>query len=212
MPSVEHSTDPRAFWDEMYQRRDPDRLGSPHPLLVDVADGATAGSALDLGSGSGANAVWLAGRGWTVTAVDVSQVALDMTARHAERAGASARVRPLRADLRDWRPDGTFDLVCSFFLHTPLELDTGALLARAASWVAPGGTLLVVGHATLPPWAWNPEAPPDDLGASDLVAALGLDGPGWEVRLAEEVERTATGPEGQQADVRDTVLHAVRQA
>lgn len=206
------ATDARAFWDEMYERRDPDRLGPPHPRLVDAVGGATAGSALDLGSGSGANAVWLAGQGWTVTALDVSQVALDMTARHAQRAGVAAQVRPLRADLRDWEARGTFDLVCSFFLHTPLELDTGALLARAASWVAPGGTLVVVGHATLPPWAWDPDATHGFLSASHLVAALKLDRPGWEVRLAEEVERTATGPGGQQADVRDAVLHASRLA
>lgn len=207
---MDQATDARAFWDEMHGRRDPDRLGAPHPQLVDAIGGATAGSALDLGSGSGANAVWLAGQGWTVTAVDVSQVALDMTTHHAERAGVAARVRPLRADLRDWRAPGTFDLVGSFFLHTPLELDTGSLLARAASWVAPGGTLVIVGHATLPPWAWNPDATSDFLGASDLVSALGLEAPGWTVRRAEEVERTATGPDGQLAEVRDAVLHATR--
>lgn len=205
-------TDPRAFRDEMHERRDPDRLGEPHPQLVDAVEDATAGSALDLGSGSGANAVWLAGRGWTVTAVDVSQVALDLTARHAERAGVAARIRPVLADLRDWEAPGTFDLVCSFFLHSPLELNTGALLARAASWVAPGGTLVVVGRATLPPWAWDPDTTAGFLGAADLVSALGLDAPSWRVRRAEEVARTATGPDGQRADVRDTVLHATRLA
>ena len=86
------------------------------------------------------------------------------------------------------------------------------LRTRVDGHAAESPPLVVVGHATLPPWAWDPDATDGFLGASDLVAALNLERPDWEVRLAEEVERTATGPDGQHAAVRDAVLHASRLA
>lgn len=204
------SDDAQAFWDEIYRGRDRSRHGEPHPYLREALASAVPGRALELGCGDGISAVWLASRGWTVTAVDVSQVALDTAAQRAEHAGASSRISWQRADLCEWAPQETFDVVTALFLHTPLELDTAAVLARAAAAVRNNGTLLAVGHYTLPPWAWDGDAADGLLSASDLATAVGVHEPDWQTILAEEVPRTVTGHDGHASTVLDAVLHAVR--
>ena len=80
--------------------------------------GPPPGDALDAGSGEGADAIWLASRGWAVTAVDVSAVALDRAAAHAEAEGV--HVNWQREDLLTWDPGpGRFDLVMAQFMHLP---------------------------------------------------------------------------------------------
>jgi SAM-dependent methyltransferase len=115
-------------------------------LLAEVADLAP-GRALDLGCGAGRNAVWLAERGWRVTAVDFSEVALAMA-----RALAAARgvdVEWVDADVVTWTPPArAFDLVCVLYVQLPAP-ERRILLAHAAGAVRPGGTLLVVGHDLL---------------------------------------------------------------
>ncbi len=140
------SHEAQAFWDEVYRGRDRSGPGEPHPYLREVLASLHPGRALELGCGDGATAIWLAARGWTVTAVDVSQVALEAAAGHAERAGVSSHITWQQADLRDWTTRETFDLATALFLHTPLELDAPALLARAAAQTRDGGTLLTIGH------------------------------------------------------------------
>ena len=73
------------FWDERYSSADRIWSGNPNPHLVTVAAHLTPGTALDVGSGEGADAIWLASHGWTVTAIDISQVALDRSAAHRRR-------------------------------------------------------------------------------------------------------------------------------
>jgi SAM-dependent methyltransferase len=203
--------DARAFWEERYRRRDPDRAGRPHPLLADAVGATAPGEALDLGAGDGANAIWLASAGWRVTAVDLSAVALEHGARHARTAGVDDRITWRRADLASWTPSEDADLVCAFFLHGPFALDAAGALARAAARVRPGGALLVVGHATLPPWAWDHEGTAELPRAAELTAALGLGDPAWDVRRAEELPRMAVHG-GERAEVLDAVVHAVRRA
>jgi SAM-dependent methyltransferase len=205
------TADAQAFWDALHARRDPERPGRPHPYLVEAMGAASPGAALELGSGDGANAIWLAAAGWDVLAVDLSPTALALAAAHAGRAGVSERIAWRQADLAEWSPADDADLVCSFFLHTNHPLDRTDALARAAARVRPGGTLLVVGHATLPPWAWDPDDTADLPRGAVLAAALGLDGPGWDVRRAEEVPRVAVRGD-QRAEVLDSVVHAVRLA
>ncbi len=119
--------------------------------------GLRPGSALDVGSGEGADAIWLARQGWRVTAVDISSVAL---ARAAERASqdaeASGRITWAHHDLTASPPPaGTFDLVSAQFMHLPLAQRT-ELHHRLAASVAPGGTLLIVGHHPSDLEAGNP--------------------------------------------------------
>ena len=206
------SDEAQAFWDKVHRRRDRSCQHAPHPYVRKALASAVPGRALELGCGHGNTAVWLASRGWTVTAVDISRIALDAAAEHAERVGVSSRITWQHADLRDWTTERTFDLVAALFLHTLLELDAPALLARAAAQTRVRGTLLSVGHYTLPPWAWNRDKTDGLRCASEIAAALGVHEPEWRTILAEELPRTVTDHDGHSSTVLDTVLHAVRAA
>jgi methylase of polypeptide subunit release factors len=96
--------------------------GRANATLVDVVQDLPPGTALDLGCGEGGDAVWLALRGWQVTAVDVSPTALRRAGEHAAQAGVADRVTTERHELGRSFPDGTYDLVCAAFLHSPVEL------------------------------------------------------------------------------------------
>ena len=109
------------FWEDHYRGREKRRSVRPGAVLAEVAGPLTPGSALDLGCGEGGDAVWLATRGWRVTAVDVSETALERTAGHAAEAGVGDRVDLAKHDLGRSFPEGEFDLVSAQFLHSPVE-------------------------------------------------------------------------------------------
>ncbi len=132
-------------WEERYRGRDRVWSGRPNPVLVAEAGDLPAGRAMDVGCGEGADAVWLAKRGWEVTAVDISTVALGRAAGHAAEAGVGERITFRHADLRSERPGEGFDLVSAQFMHLPPDARR-ELYTRLAGAVAPGGTLLVAGH------------------------------------------------------------------
>src|SRR5215207_9026059 len=134
-------------WDERYSGRETMWSGNPNPQLVAEAAGLTPGTALDVGCGEGGDVIWLARQGWTVTGADFSANGLARAARHAEEAGVADRVDWWQVDARTFAAGGrSYDLVTSHFLHPP---DGGMVevTARLAEAVAPGGHLLVVGHA-----------------------------------------------------------------
>lgn len=134
----------RAMWDERHAARDPIEAHEPDATLVALAGPLAPGRALDLATGDGRNAVWLASRGWAVTAVDFSGVALERGRAAADRAAVSVEWR--QADLLEWRPEPrSADLVILMFLHLP-EAERRRVYDAAAEAVAPGGRLLVVGH------------------------------------------------------------------
>jgi SAM-dependent methyltransferase len=236
-PQADHDGAAR-LWDDMYRSRPRVWSGRPNPQLVAEAAGLTPGTALDLGCGEGADALWLAERGWTVTAVDVSAVALERAAGHAAESEAGHRVTWLQRDLETWQPDTTFDLVSAQFLHST-EMPWQRSHRTAADAVRPGGTLLVVGHHPdgMPPWSSHSQSTPSDAGhsqaghshssgapdhsaghsgtaryftAEQLVDELGITLPEWSVEVVESREREATGPDGQVAILADAVVRAVR--
>ena len=139
------------------------------------------GTALDLGCGEGGDAIWLAAQGWTVTAADISQTALDIAAQHAAEAGVTVAWE--RHDLAVSLPAGSFDLVTTSFLHSKVELPRARILRAAAEAVAPGGTLLVVGHAP------SAEHHHEDLPGPDAVVAELALPEDWE--LGERAPRAA---------------------
>ena len=109
--------------------------------------GLTPGTALDVGCGEGGDVIWLAQQGWRVTGADFSANGLARAARHAEEAGVADRIEWWQVDARTFAADGrSFDLVTTHFLHPP---DGGMVdvTRRLCEAVAPGGHLLVVGHA-----------------------------------------------------------------
>ncbi|MFD6062548.1 class I SAM-dependent methyltransferase [Rhodococcus wratislaviensis] len=204
----------QEFWDERYRSTTAVWSGDPNPHLVEEVADVTPGSALDVGSGEGADAIWLASRGWNVTGVDVSAVAVERAAERAAEAGAGIADRTTwqQADILSWEPPARrFDLVSAHFMHLPGPARE-ALHRRLAGAVRPGGRLLVVGHhpSDLETSAGRPNVP-DMLFTPDQVAAV-LDGGEWEILVAATPSREARDPEGRPVTVHDTVLHAVRRA
>lgn len=198
-----HGTDAHD-WDERYGD---DQMWSGHPneqLVVEASD-LVPGTVLDVGCGEGADAIWLAQRGWRATGIDVSAKALGRAARAAEMAGIDVAWRPVGlADFDGW----TYDLVISFY--PALMRGDGEIIETLLDAVAPGGTLLVVHHAHVDrELAREHGFDPDDyVRHEDLVDALtGRDG--WTLDTAEERVRTA--PEGPGAHHHtDLVLRARR--
>jgi len=133
---------PSDFWNRRYQ--DTDRLWSrePNALLAAFAPTLQPGRALDLGAGEGRNAVWLAQGGWSVTALDVSGVALARAAQRAAEEGVPLDC--VEADWREYRPQALFDLVVLSFMH-PRPDDHPSMFEFAREALAPGGHLFVIG-------------------------------------------------------------------
>lgn len=136
-----------AWWETFYTENAGRWSGRPNTSLVAEAGGLPPGRALDLGCGQGGDAIWLAQQGWTVTGADVSATALAAAARAAEAAGVAGAITWERHDVAASLPEGPFDLVTTSYLHSPVEIPRGPILRAAAARVAPGGTLLVIGHA-----------------------------------------------------------------
>ncbi|MBT2483487.1 MULTISPECIES: cyclopropane-fatty-acyl-phospholipid synthase family protein [unclassified Microbacterium] len=209
-------TDPEEFWETRYlnRRGESGRMWSGRvnaTIAHQVAD-VTPGTALELGSGEGADALWLAAEGWTVTAVDISGRALAVGAAEAERQGLADRIEWVQADLATWQPPAEYDLVTSAFLHSPVELPREAILRRAAAAVAPGGRLLVVGHGAFPPGS-HPEHDVEDAPPlptpDEVLAALELPR-GWEVETNALVDRVAKWRDGTDVTLTDSVLRVRR--
>jgi thioredoxin reductase/SAM-dependent methyltransferase len=202
----------REFWEERYRSAPLIWSGRPNPQLVDEVADLPPGTAVDVACGEGGDALWLAGRGWRVTAVDLAQTALDRVDAAAAQAGpeVAARVRTVRADVGTWVPgDDRYDLVTSHFLHLP-PADRAHAFGRMAGAVAPGGTLLVVAHhaSDLRTTAGRPDVPELFFEPEDVVAVLDPDE--WDVLVAEARPRQAVDPDGREITIRDTVVRARR--
>ncbi len=185
--------DDRA-WDERYAASEHLWPLEPNVHVAGVLADAPAGRALDWAAGEGRHALWLAERGWQVTAVDFSSVAIDRGRQRAARAGLQVdwQVR----DVTTWQPPAAaFDLVLIAYLHLPAGILRSSHRA-AASAVAPGGRLLVVDHdlTNLTEGVGGPPDP-DRLVTPDSVVA-DLEGTGLHVDRAERVHRDVDTDEG----------------
>jgi SAM-dependent methyltransferase len=134
----------QSDWDERYSG---EQLwsGNPNGTVVDEAGRLAPGRALDVGAGEGGDAIWLAEQGWTVTAGDISQRALDRVAAAAERRGLPVICRRADANAWDAFDAEAYDLVTASYASIPRTPDLRAVYTILAA-VAPGGTLLVVSH------------------------------------------------------------------
>lgn len=194
-----------ASWDERYRSREQLFSGAPNGVLVTEATGLPAGKALDVGCGEGGDARWLAERGWQVTAVDVSRVALERAAR---TSASTVDVAWTYADLTVTVPEaGAFDLVSVHYFPLPRRPDHVALRGLLAA-VAPGGTFLFASHdlADLSPDSDHGIDARSYYRPEDITALLDDD---WAVLVDETRPRTTPAPSGS-GHTRDCVLRARR--
>lgn len=203
-------TDHHTHWETRYAEKPRIWSGRPNARLEEIVGDLTGSRALDLGCGEGGDAMWLAEHGWHVVAVDVSTTALARAAEDARARGVLGRIDFQQHDLTQTFPQGPFDLVSAHFFHTTLEMDRPAILRRAAATVAPGGTLLIVDHGDLPPWAPEEAHHHHFPSAQEVVAGLALDDTQWETVRLGPAERDAVGPDGQQGHLVDNVIQLRR--
>ncbi|WP_314176561.1 class I SAM-dependent methyltransferase [Streptomyces winkii] len=194
-------------WEERYAGEEKIWSGNPNPQLVAEVTGLTPGTALDVGCGEGGDVIWLARQGWRVTGADFSANGLARAARHAEDAGVAARTDWWQVDARTFAADGrSYDLVTTHFLHPP---DGGMVdvAARLSEAVAPGGCLLIVGHAPSEVFARLSASHRRAMFlAEDLLPGLP---DGFDVLVAEQRPRTMVR-DGETVDIHDATLFARR--
>lgn len=195
-----------------------------NPYLVRETRGLTPGTALDAGCGTGAEARWLAGQGWSVIGADISAAALGQAAERAATVSVADRVTWVEADLTSWEPGGLFDLVVTNYAHPAIP--QLAFYDRIAQWVTPGGTLLIVGHLQhdAGPAHGNEhghahgqqhdgapnvgDEPPAEATVTLADITGRLDPQAWRIHTAEEQSRERPG--GQGLPLHDVIVRASR--
>ena len=182
-PQGGHHDFDAQWWEHHYQDTAPGPAGRPGAHLVAEVVGLTPGTVLDAGCGTGADAVWLARQGWDVTAVDVSPTAVRRarTLAAQDQPDVAGRISWLVADLTVWQPPQPYDLVISQYAHP--DMPFGDFVARLARAVAPGGTLLIVGHDHADSHSAAHAPQPASIGPDAVITALDPDQ--WDVAVAE---------------------------
>jgi SAM-dependent methyltransferase len=194
---VTNPTYDRDFWERLWSKTLSERADqvahrpANEHLTSEIGD-VEPGFALDAGCGHGSDALWLAVRGWQVTAVDFSAAALAQGKRTAEAAGPdlAGRIDWVEADLGTWTPEaGRYDLVASLYVHIAGSVEE--MVRRMAAAVAPGGTLLLVGHQPIDPATGDPTPAAGQVQVSLDTVTPTLDADNWELIVAEERPRAA---------------------
>jgi SAM-dependent methyltransferase len=199
-------------WDKKYQDSQLLWSADPNIWVKDLTRDLPAGTVLDIAAGEGRNALWLVAQGWEVTAADFSVVALQRARALAdEHLGPDAdRLTTLQADVETWVPKArSYDLVLVAYLHLPEQLRRPVMRA-AADAVAPGGTLLVVGHdvENLGSGLGGPQNPAVLYRPGDIVADI--EPAGLIVDRSETAARSVTDGQGQPAEALDALVVARR--
>ena len=177
-----------AGWDERYAASELVWSADPNRFVAEVCAELSPGRALDLAAGEGRNAIWLAQRGWTVTATDFSRVGLDKGRQIADRAGVADRIAWVVADATatDWPAE--HDLVVVAYLQL-VEEERRAAHERAFAALQSGGTLVVVAHdsTNIAEGTGGPQDPAVLMTAEDVLVDLA--GNDLDVLRAERVAR-----------------------
>jgi SAM-dependent methyltransferase len=191
MPTKDSPSFGREYWEDRYGTPGLAWSGKPNPVLVAETSDLSTGRALDIGSGEGGDALWLASRGWSVTGVDIAHNALAKARARADSVdpAAAARIDWWQRDLTAWAPEPlAFDLVSAQFMHLP-EPHRSTLFRSLAAAVAPGGTLLIVGHDVSEDQDHHSHLTELMFSADDVLAAI--DGEGLTVAVSESRQRAA---------------------
>ncbi|MDR3662422.1 MAG: class I SAM-dependent methyltransferase [Mycobacterium sp.] len=197
---------PQEHWEGRYAEKEQFWSGRVNAQLATVASDLAPGRALDLGCGEGADAVWLATRGWQVVGVDIATNALDRARAAAEEAAVADRIDFQHHDLSDSFPEGSFTLVSAQFLHSTVRLERRQILCRAAAAVEPDGVLLIVDHGEPPPWAAQHIHDHRFQTADEVVSELDLPEGQWQRQHVGTLKREAIGPAGESGVLRDNLI------
>jgi thioredoxin reductase/SAM-dependent methyltransferase len=204
-----------ADWDHRYGD-EPMWSGNPNGSLVEEIATLAPGRALDVGAGEGADALWLAQRGWRVTASDISERALDRVNREATRRSLCVECQHADANAQDAFASGAFDLVSAQYASIPRTPDQRAV-HNLMNAVAPSGTLLIVSHDLEPIRAAgaapgeNPPFDPDAYVRVEDFAAVLAGSPEWEIEVHDKRPRPP-GAASRAHHIEDIVLRARRRA
>jgi SAM-dependent methyltransferase len=200
----------RQGWNQRYASRDFVWAVDANQVVVAEIGHLRPGRALDLGTGEGRNAIWLAERGWRVTAVDFSEVGLDKARRLARK--RNIRVRWVLADVTEYRPRrSVYDLVLMCYLQLP-RVERERVLTAASAALATGGTFLYIGHdaSNLRHGVGGPQDPAVLCTPEDVAARL----TGFTIVKAEVLKRQVSAEPGHggpsEAIALDALVHAVR--
>jgi SAM-dependent methyltransferase len=189
-------------WDARYAASELVWSRGPNTFVEAECAALPPGRAVDLACGEGRNAIWLAERGWQVTAVDFSQVALDKGRRLAGDLAGDGDVDWVCADATQWR-GADLDLAVVAYLQVPAG-DRRTAVRNAVASLRPGGTLVWVGHdsTNLAEGTGGPQDPAVLMTAEDLLDDL--DGIPVDVERAERLARVVTVADGHGAEVERT--------
>lgn len=189
----------RDFWDARWSEvlsKHPEKVARrpPNGYLTATVDSIAPGRALDAGCGHGSEALWLATRGWHVTAVDFSATALGHARSTAEALGSDIveRIDWVEGDLATWAPEpGHYDLVSCLYVHAAGSVEE--MISRLATGVVVGGTLLLVGHLPVDPLTGAETRAAGQVQVTLNDAAVALDLRRWDLLVAEERPRSEAG-------------------
>ena len=200
------------IWDDRYRESDRIWSGNPNTALVREVEGLEPGRALDLGCGEGADAIWLARRGWRVTATDIS--GSPWNARPGTRPRPTSPTASTGSGTTWGRRSPTGSSTwCPPSSCTPWATCRGRRsCARRPTAVAPGGVLLIVGHAGFPSLGGRPHPDVDLPTPQEVLGRLDLPEEEWEVLVSEEHERIQNDPSGSPTTRTDNALKVRRRA
>ncbi len=181
-------------WDRRYEASELVWSAAPNRFVAAELAGLPPGRAVDLAAGEGRNALWLAARGWHVTAVDFSAAGLDKGRALQRRRGGDLRIDWVQADVLEYDPGAAVDLALLAYLQLP-EDERRTAVRRAFGMLRDGGTLFVVAHdsTNLTDGTGGPQDAAVLYTAEDVLADL--DGERFEVLRAERVARDVPPPD-----------------
>ncbi len=200
----------KDFWEQRYVQSVERARGKAGKFLQEFVSELAPKRALELGCSTGDDSLWLAEKGWQVTAVDISDHAVQTAQRLAQEAGLASKINFSAVDLAQSFPEGEFEFACALYFQSPYEFPRAQILQTAASRIVSGGHLLLVSHASGPPWGKQLHQHHVFPTLETEINDLGLNKTDWEYLDLSEKKRLAKGPEGQEAELKDNLIFARR--